>query len=418
MSKLFHSDTGRIIYLFNEELTFRRRARKRFCLPDPIAARGMLYVYAASHPGCRSPLRVCVNGRLFEIKPEGLMLRWFNLPLKRDDLLPGDNTIELWCDRVAMDGWILGLEGGHDDPRSALSMDGGRNWQNRHMGVYHRMRGEYVVRLRLHDSSLHDAPPPKPIWEDRNHSFLDHMRAAIPPDIRSIKDPWTRARGLASWVSRQWTYRNAGTGIDYTPWDPLTILAWGRRSYGHAKPDPIVMCVHFGVVFTIAALAIGIPSRNLCCTNDLKKGAGHFVSEVWMERWRKWCYIDPSLDTTYSADGTPLSTAELYARRNELRKLAQRGSGFKRFPKERQVFASARLSQGETYRCWAVWPRNDYLSHPEHTPSSHGATAYLETDWLWRRSNDKCDLGMFPYHLEREALLAPPPDEWRARQGS
>jgi len=63
------------------------------------------------------------------------------------------------------------------------------------------------------------------------------------------------------------------------------------------------------------------------CTDDLGGSNGHFVSEVWIERWGKWCHLDPTLDLAYVADGVPLSVAELYPLRHRLSALAAPGPG-------------------------------------------------------------------------------------------
>ena len=275
-------------------------------LPERVSSGGVLYVYAHQRPDCRTPLRVAVNGRSFEVEPDGpAYFHWVTIPLEADDLRGGPNTIELWADNAAMDGWVLGLEGNVHAADSALSIDGGRSWRNECMGVWHDRRGEYVVRLRLADDSLRDPPGPDPIWEDPDCPLLEEIRNVIPRRIRSVGDPWERARALCSWVSQQWVYRNNAGGIEYAPWDPLTILSWGKSARGQELNNPVVMCVHYGVVFAVAALALGIPARNVCTNDSMSGENGHFVSEVWIEEWRKWCQVDANCDLIYVRDGVP-----------------------------------------------------------------------------------------------------------------
>jgi hypothetical protein len=414
MSKLFYTESGKTIHLVNEEVSARRRVRKVFQLPRKVASGGTLYVYAAPHPGCNVPLQVAVNGQPFKLDPGPTSyLHWFRLPVSAKALQGGKNAVELWCDRVAMDGWVLGLEGGHAKPTSWLSLDSGKSWQNHQMGLHQRMTGEYVLRLRLDDPALCDDPPAARVWEDRDCALFEEFRRLIPAPVQSIKDHWKRACRLSSWVFQQWTYRNTSTGVDYAPWDPLTILSWGKSARGHALANPVVMCVHYGVVFTAAALAVGIPSRNVCSTSELDRGSGHFISEVWMEKWGKWCAVDPTADLVYVKDGVPLSTAELYPNRDSFPSLLVRGTAFAKLTDDPRLRFDESLRNPEVYKYWSAWPRNDYLSHPELTPPSHGATAYVESDWLWQRPADGYDLGMFPHVLGLEALQEPPPKEWR-----
>ena len=383
-------------------------------LPERFTSGGVLYVYAHPHPDCRTPLRVAVNGRCFEVEPDGpAYFRWLTIPLEASDLRGGPNTVELWADSVPMDGWVLGLEGNVHATDSALSLDGGRSWRNDRMGVWHRLRGEYVVRLRLADDSLRDPPAPAPIWEEPDCPLLEEIRNVIPRRIRSVGDPWERARALCSWVSVQWVYTNNAGGTEYAPWDPLTILSWGKSARGQELNKPVVMCVHYGVVFAVAALALGIPARNLCTTDLMCGENGHFVSEVWIEEWRKWCQVDANCDLVYIRDGVPLSVGELHPAAAELPRLAVKGPGFQTQPPFIQETADKIFLTGQSFTMWAVWPRNDYLTRPDQTPPSHGSGAYPETDWLWAATPGSEELGMFPYRLAPESLQLGPPDRWR-----
>lgn len=416
MSRLFHTESGRIIFHAIEEVSRYRRARKVLTLPSQTGPGGTLYLFGSAHPGQNAPLQVTVNGKEFNVasvENSRMMARWFALDIGPGVLREGRNSVDVWCDTPAMDGWMLGLEDGHQDPQSFLSLDGGKTFHNDRMGVYHRMRGEYVIRLRLDDPSLSDEPPGI-AWEAPDCPRFKDILEALPSEIKAMQDPWEQARALASWTIQQWEYRNTRGGVDYAPWDPLTIMSWGKSGFGHMAADPIVMCVQYAVVFTCAAMALGIPGRNVCCTEDLNTGAGHFVSEVWMEKWQKWCHVDGTHDLVFVKDGAPLSVGELHSNLAELERYAVRGTGFGEIsPERRKKLGAKPLRDQHYYRYWAVWPRNDYLSHPELTPPAHGATHYVESDWLWQVPDDGFDFGMFSSPLERDGR-DPPPPEWRA----
>ncbi|MBI3987198.1 MAG: hypothetical protein HY343_09775, partial [Lentisphaerae bacterium] len=163
-----------------------------------------------------------------------------------------------------------------------------------------------------------------------------------------------------------------------------------------------------------AALALGIPARNVCSTNGLGGTGGHFMSEVWMERWQKWCVVDPTFDLVFVKDGVPLGIGELYEHRSEVPTIGLRGTGYPSLPQELKAFLDAFVApcmEGTKY--WAVWPRNDYQSHPEMNPPGHGSTSYAETEWQWLRPSDDEDLGMFPQLVKAKTLMAPPPVPWR-----
>jgi hypothetical protein len=421
MSKLFFSETGRVLYLENEEITHRRHVRKIFRLPSAIRGDATLFILAKSRPGGRRPLHVRVNGqRRLSLRPDHhYYLSWFTLRLKGGDLRPGRNVMELWCDTDAMDGWMLGLEPATRAPDSALSLDGGRTWRRDHMGVHHCLRGEYVLRLRLDDPALSDPPPPPMAWEHPECPHFEPLRAALPRRVARIADPWRRARALATWVSAQWSYAADRDSpvyrhSEYCPWDPLTILAWRKADLGQYQSNPVAFCVHYGAAYVPLALALGIPARCVCGTpGTLAREFGHFVAEVWIEKWRKWCYVDPMCDFAFVRDGVPLSTAEIAREPAPKRRgWLSRGPGLDGRPAAVRKAFTAAFGAGGCFRRWAVWPRNDFLAHPELTPPSHGATFYCETDWLWAKSAR--DEGMFPRHVPEKSLAAPPPARWRS----
>ena len=414
MSRLYYSDAGRTVRFGGEELSRRRKARKTLRLPQATECGGRLHVYAHPHRGFEGPLRLTVNGRPAEIASDGLdHFHWYALPVEPEHLRAGENTVELWCDSAGMDGWVLGLDSNARASDSSLSLDGGTGWQNDWMGVLHCMRGEYVLRLRLDDESPPDPSPPEPVWEDPHCPWLGELRSVIPDGIQRVRDPWQRARALCSWVSAAWPYRNTSDGIEYAPWDPLTILRWGQLGCGQEMAKPVVMCVHYGVVFVSAALALGLPARSVCATNAINGMLGHFVSEVWIEKWRKWCQVDANCDLVYVRDGVPLSVGELHPAGDELRGLAQVGPGFEMQPPEVREYAEQCFFTGRSFALWAVWPRNDYLSHPEHTPTMHGAGSYHEPQWLWANTSRREELAMFPYRVDPALLQREPPAECR-----
>lgn len=421
MSQLFHSETGRVLYLESEEVARWRHARKVFHLPRRFAGGGTLFVLAKSRKDCCCPLRVRVNGRpAGSIAPDHhYYLSWFTLRLRAADLRGGRNVVEFSADNEAMDGWLLGLEPGARAADSALSVDAGRTWQRERLGVHHALCGEYVVRLRLDDPALCDPAPPPFVWERPDCPRFAALRAALPARLRAFADPWRRARALSTWLSAQWPYRDDPGGPrdhhEYSPWDPLTTLSWQSADFGQYQSRPVAFCVHFGAAYVPFALALGLPTRALCgSSGTLARRGGHFVAEVWIEAWRKWCYVDPTCDFVFERGGMPLSLAEAAAL-TEPESLAclRHGPRFRHLPEAKQRSRTAVFGTGVCFREWALWPRNDFLSHPECTPPSHGATYYAETDWRWVTDAPAAAADPFPYHVAPAAVAPPPPRAWR-----
>lgn len=413
MTQLFYTERGFCSDLLYEATSSRRHLRKRLTLPDDIRAGGRLFLLGTPFQGSRLPLHIRCNDALLQIEPvDKPYLNWQTLPIAREHLRPGVNTIEIWSDNQALDGWAIGMESGYRPSGSWLSIDGGHTWQNERMGVSHALSGEYLIRLRLDDPALQDPEIPSFLWEDRESELLSMVREVIPPAIQQVADPWERARALAAWVSTQWEYCNTLSGIEYAPWDALTILAWGRAKRGLVRPKPTVMCVHYGIVFVICALALGIPARSVCCNQVYNEG--HFISEVWMERWSKWCQVDANCDVVFMRDGVPLSVAELSQIGDGAKALAVIGPEYERQSDFIQKFIDDMMLSGKVYEHWGVWPRNDFLSHPEMAPPAHGSTVYTETDWLWGEPSKGAEaLDVFPYHASAMELGAAPPLEWR-----
>jgi hypothetical protein len=68
------------------------------------------------------------------------------------------------------------------------------------------------------------------------------------------------------------------------------------------------------------------------------------------------------------------------------------------------------FSKGVCFRHRSVWPRADFLEHPELAPPGHGETAYGETDLVWEQKDLLEGFGMFPRFGERSYFDAAPDD--------
>ncbi len=145
-------------------------------------------------------------------------------------------------------------------------------------------------------------------------------------------------------------------------------------------------------------------------TGALNQLCGHFVTEVWNERFSAWAMMDPNLDVVFFEGERPLGVGELYERSNRLAQLASFGPGMDYHRARFGKFVEEHVLTGTVFRLNAVWPRNDFLSHPELTPPSHGQVCYHETDLVWRRRHVRDqELDMFPFHADEPWFQQPPP---------
>jgi hypothetical protein len=294
-----------------------------------------------------------------------------------------------------------------------LSTDGGKNWQNNRMGIYHTQRGEYLIRMRT--GSISETTPPEFAWEDPDCPRLGEFKKLIPSEIQHIAKTWDRASALASWVSSQWSYLNtADNATFYTPWDPFTILAWqpGQRIHGQ-RGAPIRMCMHYGVVFICACLACGIPARGIIASSDVRYLQGHFACEIWHPEFQQWSLVDPNLDVVVMDGERPLGAWEVFGHSRLLKEMVRTGPGAEKHRERLGPYLDEYLREAVMLRLTGVWPRNDFLSHAELTPGCHGQETYSETEIVWRNRNRReNELGMFPWITGDQWFAQPPPASW------
>lgn len=414
MSKLYHTESGRAVPTLAEELTTFRRARKVLGLPATRSA-AKLYVMARAWPGTDLPLRVAVNGT--EIAPltrEHEVHWWYTITLDPELLTAGNNTIEFWCDARAMNAWALAIEPGHIDPGSFLTEDGGVTWRNNRMCYLNAVNGEYLVRVRLAEGE--DPAPPPMVFNDPDHPRLAALREILPAAARDETLPaCERIRALSTWLSSSWEHTPYGPdlGIVCTPWDPETVLAWAPEQMGHNGLRPMANCIFWGVSLASAAQAIGIPARCAIWAGKPGKADGHFTTEWWSRKHRKWAMVDANFDAMFFRDGVPLSTKELQALSPaDLHAVTDHGPGVQKQYENQRVVHWMRDGErrARSLENRAVWYRADQLTHPEFNPVSHGAgTAYAETGIVWEQGAESI-YGMHCLFGDQDYFAAEP--EW------
>lgn len=412
MSRLYFTERGHIVPQLCEELTHWRRARKYLRLP-PTSAPATLYLLARPYPeahagGC--PLRIAVNGT--ELPPLSAQqpgeYQWCEVVVPPAALVAGSNVIELWTAASAMTGWSLAMEPAHAAPESYVSDDAGETWRNEHMSHLSIVGGEYVVRLRLAED---DDPPPPPItWQAPDNARVRRLREVMPAGVLADAPLLERARALSSWLSTSWLHTAGQHRIAYTPWDAETILAWGKTGSGHFGQGPIVMCVHFATAFVSFAQAAGLVARCAPIWGTPNGHDGHFVAEVWSAAHHKWIMVDPNVDALFWRDGEPLSITEIQQLGDHVTPFIEWGPGsdFQRQNPHIVDWLERNYHHGICFRHRSIWPWQDYLTHPQHAPPSHGWTVYCETGLVWETRDQERGLGMFPWFGNAAYFDAPP----------
>jgi len=409
MSQLYLTESGHVVPTLGEELTTYRRARKILHLPGTRSP-ATLYLLARAYAGTDSPLRLAVNDTLLPPLPPGdhLAYRWHKVIVPQELIRPGANTIDLWTDSAAMDAWTLGIEGSHRAPDSFISDDSGQTWRNSQMGYVNVLEGEYVVRLRLVEGE--DPPPPPLVREDPEHPRLRHLLTRIPTAAAVPGARMARVSALLSWISTSWQHIDSGIAAQYAPWDAETILSWGRARVGQDGRLPVVMCVHYAVVFVACCDALGIPARCAVFAGGLDGSDGHFTAEVWFDEYGKWIFVDPNADAMVCREGVPLTVNEIQALGPDIGKFVAWGPGSayqRRYP-HIMTFVRDNYVRGQFIKHRSIWARTDFYSHPELTPPGHGSTAYCETSLVWEQRDRESGFGMFPYFGTPEYFDSPP----------
>lgn len=110
---------------------------------------------------------------------------------------------------------------------------------------------------------------------------------------------------VVQWTHRLW--RHNGNNEPSAP-DALTIIR-------EAKEGKNFRCVEYAKVATDALLALGIRARVLALkTKDAATrpfGAGHVLTEVWLQNLGKWVLADAQFNLVPLANGVPLNAVEL-----------------------------------------------------------------------------------------------------------
>lgn len=415
MSKLYYSEKGHVVATLCEELTTYRRARKALTLPD-TAHDGQLFVLVRPYEQDTLPLLISVNGKpLPPVSPEPkIFFRWYDITVPHAFLKPGENVIELWTDATAMNAWALAIEPGSRSGGSTLSTDGGKTWRDHQMGYLNVLQGEYVIRMRLAERD--DPAPPAMTFEDASSPRLESLRRLISSEILQKRSTLERVKALSTWVCEAWVHTGTALGsTQNTPWDPETILAWGKTLRGHNGRKPIVHCVHYGVVFVMCAQAAGVAARCNCVEGNLDNLGGHFIAEVWLEDYRKWAMVDANLDAMFWDGNVPMSILDIQQHNAPLNPLVKWGSGTQCRLKEWKLCDDFERQNpfhlyldGTTFRHRSVWPRSDFLSRPELTPPGHGTLSFCETELVWHKRDFADAFKMFPYFADSDYFDAPP----------
>jgi len=122
--------------------------------------------------------------------------------------------------------------------------------------------------------------------------------------IKDVTDEQTKILLALNWVRNQWEH-NSWNDADTN--DAFVILQ-------RAEQGEKFRCVEYGIVLKSVLATIGMKSRTLgLMTRDVEKvkmGAGHVLTEVWLNDHKKWAMVDAQFDVMPILNNVPLNAIE------------------------------------------------------------------------------------------------------------
>jgi len=136
--------------------------------------------------------------------------------------------------------------------------------------------------------------------------YLDSLRKSFRLDtlVAGVSNEKQKVLNVLHWVHTRWKHN--GNNVPDKQ-DAISIL-------NEAKRGKNFRCVEYGVVLSESLKALGFKARVLGLkTKDVETrqyGAGHVVTEVFLNDRHKWVFVDAQWDVMPVLDGIPLNGVE------------------------------------------------------------------------------------------------------------
>ena len=161
----------------------------------------------------------------------------------------------------------------------------------------------------LYDASPHRGHTHLLRYEDNpKNEFLSTLNRTYGLDslVRGSRDDAAMALRLLHWVHMRWQHDGLN---EPTRRDALTILREARNGKNFR-------CVEYAIVNTACLNAVGLKARTIALyTQDVEVApvaAAHVATEVFLEDFEKWAFVDPQWDVMPMMNGFPLNAVELH----------------------------------------------------------------------------------------------------------
>ena len=141
---------------------------------------------------------------------------------------------------------------------------------------------------------------------DKNTPYLKKLRSRYSLDeiIKNSKTDMEKALSILHWVHALWPHNGNNTPEKN---DAISIIE-------ESKKGKNFRCVEYGIVSAACLNAVGLKARVLALktknVETTKYGAGHVVTEVYLNDLKKWVFLDGQWDVMPLLNGVPLNAVE------------------------------------------------------------------------------------------------------------
>jgi hypothetical protein len=139
--------------------------------------------------------------------------------------------------------------------------------------------------------------------QNENNEYLKLLRSKYPIDslIKDVQTDMDKTLKILNWVHNQWQHNGNNEPRKN---DAISILE-------EAKEGKNFRCVEYGIVTAACLNSVGLKARKLALkTEDVETteyGAGHVVTEVFLNDLGKWVFVDGQFDAMPVLNGVPLN---------------------------------------------------------------------------------------------------------------
>ena len=142
--------------------------------------------------------------------------------------------------------------------------------------------------------------------QNNNNEYLKLLRSKYPIDslIKDTKTDTEKTLKILNWVHNQWEHNGNNEPQKKDAISILEEVSEGKK----------FRCVEYGIVASACLNAVGLKTRTLGLkTKDVEtreSGAGHVLSEVFLNDLKKWILIDGQWDAMPVLNDIPLNAVE------------------------------------------------------------------------------------------------------------